>query len=364
MGITDIEIGIVFCFLILSFILGLRHREIFLNSKFNGIDLQMSTALKGVACVLILLGHYIKRRNAFIDTSPFTLLIYYTSTNIALALFMYFSGYGLSLKKPQNGGAYLSIWYQRIKKVYIPLLLTCVIAMLLYAVLPLKFSMDESEILSVPKDIWYFHNFSPEYLITLIPHFLGWKDWYVFCIMIFYSLFYLSQSLTRNNPENQTWVLWLMMISYFVFAYFYFGELEAHWYRFCWIFFGGHIHGKMVQSGRASKWDLLLLIGLSTTIAIESKYMILSYVIAVVIIVICSLINRRFVVNSRVLAFMGAISYFFYLSHIRIGYTLLSYINVYSILVWIFITIVISFGLFIINKLKSRITLSGIIHGN
>ncbi len=244
------------------------------------------------------------------------------------------------------------------------MLLTCVIAMLLYAVLPLKFSMDESEILSVPKEIWYMHNFKPEYLKTLLSHLLGWKDWYVFCIMIFYSLFYLSQSLTRNNPENQTWVLWLMMISYFVFAYFYFGELEAHWYRFCWIFFGGHIHGKMVQSGRASKWDLLLLIGLSTTIAIESKYMILSYVIAVVIIVICSLINRRFVVNSRVLAFMGAISYFFYLSHIRIGYTLLSYINVYSILVWIFITIVISFGLFKINKLKSRITLSGIIHGN
>ena len=75
---------------------------------------------------------------------------------------------------------------------------------------------------------------------------------------------------------------------------------------------------------------------------------------AVAIILICSLINIRYIVKSRVLVFMGTISYFFYLTHARIGYTLISYIGVYSILVWILITIVISYGFFEINKLISN----------
>lgn len=350
---TDIEIGLVLCFLVLAFTLGLRKHGYSQTSRFSGIDLQMSSALKGIACVLILLGHFVKLRNVFIDASPFTLLVYFTSSNVALTLFMYFSGYGLSLKK-YNGGGFLNIWYKRLKKVYIPLLLTCIIAMLIYAILPVKFTLDECETLGVSKDIWYLHSFKPEYLKMLVPHLLGWKVWYVFCIIIFYSLFYLSQSLTRNNPENQTWVLWLMMVTYFVFAYFYFGELEAHWYRYCWIFFGGHVHGKMVQSGKINKWDLMMLLGLSITMIIEGKYMILSYVMAISIIGLCSLLNRRYIVSSRILAFMGTISYFFYLTHIKIGYTLLSYIGIYSILLWLVITIAISYGMYLLKTILSR----------
>lgn len=96
------------------------------------------------------------------------------------------------------------------KKVYLPLLLVCVIAMVLYAILPTKFTLEESESLQVSKDIWYLHNFSPEYFGTLIYHILGWKDWYVFCIIIFYSFFYLSQYLSRKNPQNQTWIMCLL----------------------------------------------------------------------------------------------------------------------------------------------------------
>lgn len=346
MSITDIEIGVVVCFLVVSFIIGLRKREQIISSKYSGIDLQMSTVLKGIACILILLGHYIKRRSPYIETSLFSNLVYYTSTNIALVLFMYFSGYGLSLKIKKREKRYLSIWFKRLKKVYIPLLLTCIIAFIIYAILPCKYSLEESELLSIPQDIWYLHHFSPDYLSSLLPHLFGWKDWYVFCIMIFYTLFYLSLSLTRNNPSNQTWVLWILMTVYFIVAYYYFGKLEAHWYRFCWIFLGGHVHGKMVQCGKFDKCDLLLFLSLTSTIAFESKYMILSYVVAVAIIAMCSFINRKYIVNSRVLMFIGTISYFFYLSHIRIGYTLMSYINVYSIIIWLLVTVVVSFILY------------------
>ena len=242
-------------------------------------------------------------------------------------------------------GGYFSSWYKRLKKVYIPLLITCVLAMLLYIFLPVKFSIEESELIGFPKDIWYLHNFKPEYFKTLMHHLFGWKDWYVFCIMIFYSLFYLSQSMTRSNPSSQSFVLWLMLVVYFVLAYFYFGKPEAHWYRYCWAFFLGHVHGKMVQSGKTNKWDFLMLAGLLTTIVFESIFMILSYIVAVVIIIICSIINRRHYIDSRVLAFMGGISYFFYLSHVRIGYTIMAYSDVNSVFLWVAITIITSFGL-------------------
>ena len=345
MSFNNIEFIVLIVMMVLLFLLGLRKREAVNVGKYTGIDLPMSTALKGIACVLILMGHFAARKLAIGDTTPITRVVYLTTANIALALFMYFSGYGLSLKKPNCGGGHLSSWYNRIKKVYFPLLITCVIAMLLYTILPVKFSLEESEIVGFPKDIWYMHNFKPDYLKILAPHLFGWKDWYVFCIMIFYSFFYLSQSLTRSNPANQTWVLWLMMVVYFIFAYFYFGKAEAHWYRYCWAFFLGHVHGKTVQCGKVNKWDVLMLVGLLVTIIVESRFMILSYITAVLIIIVCSLINKKYYINSCLLAFMGGISYFFYLSHERLGYTAMAYTEINSVILWVVITIIISFAL-------------------
>lgn len=345
---NDIElIGLVLV-LCLLFLFGLRKRVDAIDSRFSGIDLPMSTAIKGISCVLILMGHFAARKIAVEDASRITFFVYRTTANIALALFMYFSGYGLSMKKPIRG--YLSIWYKRIKKVYIPLLITCVIAMLLYSVLPERYSIEESELLGFPKDIWYMHNFNTAYLKTLIPHLFGWKDWYVFCIMIFYSLFYLSQSMTRSNPINQTWVLCLMMIAYFVFAYFCFGKAEAHWYRYCWAFFFGHIHAKMVQSGKMSRWDILMQVILLSMILLENRYLIFSYIVALVIIVVCSILNKKYIINSRSLAFMGGISYFFYLSHMRIGYALMDYTDVCSVLLWVAITVSVSWLLLKLYK--------------
>ena len=215
--------------------------------------------------------------------------------------------------------------------------------MFFYALLPVKFTVEESLMLSVPKDIWYIHHLSQDFWGILVPHLFGWKDWYVFCIMIFYTLFYLSLSITRKQPENQTWVLWIMMIVYFVFAYFFFGKPEAHWYRYCWAFFIGHIHAKMVKMGKTNYWDLTMLAVLLATILLESMFMILSYIIAVIIIAICSLLSKRFTMNSKVMAFMGGISYFFYLSHGRISGVLMPYSGCYSVFLWVVSTIAVSY---------------------
>lgn len=277
------------------------------------------------------------------NPTHFSFLVYLTTANIALTLFMYFSGYGLSLKTSRDYG--WLIWFKRIKKVYIPLLFTCVMAILIYAILPEFSSIEIAEQLRIPKDIALLHHLSVDNVIIIVTHALGWRDWYVFCIMIFYSIFYLSLYLTKNNPQYQTVLLWLMMVVYFVLAYLYFGPQEAHWYRYCWAFFLGHIHAKMVKNDSVNKWDLMLLGILSIQIIIESIYMIASYMTAVVILIVCSIINKKYYMNSPVLAFMGGVSFFFYLSHIRIGYTLMAYINFYSVIFWVLLTVAISFGL-------------------
>lgn len=339
MCFNDIEFLIIFLLTFILFISGLTKREVIVNDKYPGIDLPMSSALKGVACVFILMGHFVSRRTNIVDAPIVSKLVYLTTANIALAIFMFFSGYGLTLKKTVWGGR---IYINRLKKVYLPLLYTCIIALILYTLLPSKFTLIESDELSVPKDIWFLHHFTIDYIGILASHVLGWKDWYVFCIMFFYSFFYLSGFLTR---KNQTWVLWLMFIIYYVCAYFYFGPLEAHWYRYCWAFFLGHIYAKMVLTRQTRKLDMLMEGLLLSTILIESPFMILSYLIAVLVLCVSSRLNKRYVMNNRLLAFMGAISYFFYLSHERIGYTILAYTNIYSVLLWVLITIIISFAL-------------------
>lgn len=221
--------------------------------------------------------------------------------------------------------------------------------MLLYALLPVKFSLEESGMLSVPQDIWYLHTFTPDSFKILVPHLFGWKDWYVFCIMIFYSFFYLSQSLTRSKPLYQTRILWLMLVAYYTIAFIYIGKAEAHWYRYCWVFFLGHISAKYIQ--KETCWlDLMMLIALSLTILFESPLMMISWLVALIILLIGSRLNKNYVMNSKPLIFLGGISYFFYLSHIRICYILMSYSLYFSVLLWVIITIVVSYALSIIYR--------------
>lgn len=340
--------------MLILFFCSLKKRDNELIARFSGIDLSMSVALKGIACVLILMGHFVNRRWNVIEPSLFSQAIYYTTANVALVLFMYFSGYGLILKGINNSSI-SAAWLKRLKKVYGPLLFVSIVSLIVYSILPVRFSTEESQLLTVPQDIEYLHNFSSNHLRPLIAHALGWKDWYVFCIIIFYSFFYLSKFITRDQIEGLTLVLWIMLGVYFVLAFIFFGKEEAHWYRFCWSFFLGHVHAKMAQSEKVNKSDIVLLIVLMTTILFEGWTMILSYCVAVIIIVLCSVLNKKYLINNKALAFMGGISYFFYLSHERLGYVFVAYFGIWSVLLWVLITIMISFCLSKLYTLVSSV---------
>ena len=75
------------------------------------IDLNMSKAMKGIACVFILLGHYGQRKAALMPDAGFiSKAVWMSTANIGLVWFMFFSGYGLSLKHMEKSEIMRKWW--------------------------------------------------------------------------------------------------------------------------------------------------------------------------------------------------------------------------------------------------------------
>ena len=141
--VPDIENIVILVVLLTLFFVGIKtkqERAIITNTVWTylTIDKNTSIALKGIACVFVLMGHYgTWLLNTGIDCGAWsvTTMLTHTTANIALAWFVFFSGYGLSLKlydKDKIG----RVWIKRLEKLYFPLLYVCLCAVLIYWVLP------------------------------------------------------------------------------------------------------------------------------------------------------------------------------------------------------------------------------------
>ena len=150
--------------------------------------------------------------------------------------------------------------------------------------------------------------------------------------MIF-SLFYLSYFVMKKTGWNQTLVLSFMMVAYFVWAYKVFGPPAAHWYRFIWTFLLGHIIAR--QSSEDKSFVLLMLLPFVGLMLLECKVMIADYWLGIYGLLIASVLNRYFEVKKgSAILFLGSISYFYYLCHVRLGYQLMTYMGINDLLFW------------------------------
>lgn len=334
MYIIDVEnllIAIILCFF---FFFSLRKKNNYSGGQLLIIDLNMSKAMKGVACVFILLGHYGQRKNGLVPAGLFSKTVWCSTANIGLVWFMFFSGYGLSLKHMVKEKVFRE-WWNRLLKVYLPLLFTSVIAIMIYALLPVKYNPSTAKALWIVDEIAAIHDGR---FCDWIPSLFGWLDWYVFCIMIFYSLFYLSYYLMKRTGWNQTLILSAMMVLYFVWAYKIFGPLAAQWYRFIWAFLLGHIIAR--QKSEDKSYMLLLFLPFVGLIFLEGKVMIADYLLAVYGLLLVSVLNRWYEVKGGApILFLGSISYFYYLCHVRIGYQLMTYMGINDLLFWTLLTV-------------------------
>lgn len=329
--VSDYEQLFLLVLIAIIFCCGLKKKTNITESKGPTLDLNYSSVLKGIGCLFVAMGHY--EANVHINsTSPsleeywFGSTIWHTTANVGLVWFMFISGYGLTASRNRIANHWNTM-KRRVLKVYAPLLFVAIIAFPLYLYNG-----------AVANDLDYF------------LHFFGLDDWYVTCIIIFYCLFYISDyfssklSTTKKNHSNsETLILFTFLVTYYIIAYYIAGRGHAHYYRLTWAFLFGHL---LVVYKDIPKWLLVicLLFGLST-FYFESRYMIMSFVLAIVIIIICVFLNRYFEQKSKILLSLGLISYFFYLAHERICWSIMTIISRKDLLIWILFTVFVSYML-------------------
>ena len=346
---TDIEYIAMFIIMAILFIVGLKPRnKNIVGNVFLAIDLNMSGAMKGIACVFVLMGHW-KLLTVSSDMHVawgISRLVWNFTANIALFWFMFFSGYGLS-KKNYDGVAIKYLWWMRVKKIYLPLLIVCVVMVVLQDLLPFK----DGTIYKQLETFDMLHHISADNIPTIVLRSLGWADWYVICILYFYSFFYLTLWLSKKYNISQTYILFGFMVLYLAVAIPFCGFQRAHYYRYCWVFFLGHIIAKW-ESIPNKKIAVFMLTVLAVTLILENGMRITNiiltdsaYAMAIMMLYVVSAINKRYEMQGKAMLFLGSISYFFYLCHIRIGFFLIWYIGVIDVVVWTLVTLVIAYAL-------------------
>lgn len=303
------------------------------------VDKTASDVMKAIACIFVLIGHWATNlQNSGVELGVVARVSWYTTANIALCWFMFFSGYGLSLK--ENSKIPIGRdWWKRVKKIYTPLLIVCLCAFVICIFLPNKGL--EKTWSNFNENVHMMHPFEVCYIKPLLRSAFGLFDWYVSCILIFYSIFYLTLYISRKADVNHTILLALGLLLYNVIALKVFGWEQAHYFRFPWIFMLGHLVAVYKKNPKVV--NILTICAFIPTIIIHDKVMVACFVLAVIGLLFFAAISRRYYLGGKVLLFLGSISYFFYLSHTRIGYTLLAYTGIKSMLLWITITIIVSY---------------------
>lgn len=340
MLVSDIEYILVFLLMLIGIVGGVKKRATLIDAtslSLLAIDKKWTDVIKGIACVFVLMGHYGQRMFDYDMPLGVSKLVWFTTANIALCWFMFFSGYGLSLKdysKAKIG----SEWWKRAMKIYLPLLLVCVCSMLVYAILP-DYGLENKWNMFTPY-IHMLHSFDPSFLPQVLRGTFGLFDWYVSCILIFYTIFYVSVYLSRKINVNHTILLAIFMLAYNVVAYFVFGWGSAHYFRYPWIFMLGHVVATYKKNNRLLNIGVLVIFAISTLI--HDKIQLCCFASSIIGILVFSYLSRKYEFSGRVMLTLGSISYFFYLSHVRIGYTLLAYLEVHSVFVWILISVAVA----------------------
>lgn len=344
--VSDYEhIVIIFC-LLTFFVLGLKAKTNMckMDNREFILDKNFSNALKGIACVLILMSHYESATHMRLDYYPWGIskVIFSTSANMGLVWFMFISGYGLT--KSKIGDIEIGKdFIKRIGKVLIPMLIVYVCSFIVFAFIDRIAFISPDEAIAVPRDYFMFNNtieFSWIYILT-IP-FRQW--WYVWCIFFYYIFFYLSLYVNKKTTLGVTLPLFALLVVYYFVSYNIAGQNYAHYYRLTWAFFAGHIVGYYKNIKR---WVRLVSIGfMILSILLEDKFQIVSFCMAMGILCIVSRLNKFYDFKGSILLWLGSISYFFYLSHRRISWVIMEATCFVDLIIWLLLSLIVSYVIY------------------
>lgn len=349
----DFEYITILIILIFIFIHGLKKRNQPLQTL--KLDKSFSNALKGIGCILILISHfynmYYWQSNSNISWLHLSKLCGNFSANAALVIFMFISGYGLTISHSKKE-PFIYFCRSRLWKVYKPLLIVCIISFIIYTLLPNSFSIEQLTYHRIT-DIVHKSHYIFQYPTDIILFSIGYLDWYVYCIAIFYIIYWLSVRFT-NKTNKRSFLLLILMIIYYIIAYTYIGKEQAHFYRFPWAFLAGHFVANIQQYTTKQKLCLGFIYTIFTGITIynEDIIQVLGWIIAICILILAFLLNNNYYIEGKNITTLGNISYYVYLTHTRIAFIFILYIGLNSLIIAIILSIIISAILYKIENRK------------
>lgn len=112
--------------------------------------------------------------------------------------------------------------------------------------------------------------------------------------------------------DIQSYILWGILLIYLICAMLLLDEGKAHYYRYPWAFFSGHVFTRLSVSTKKQKCILLLLtFALLLPVAINSRLYVYISCLSIILLFIVSVINRKYYFDGKVL--LGLSTYILFL---------------------------------------------------
>ncbi|WP_042271337.1 acyltransferase family protein [[Clostridium] dakarense] len=263
----------------------------------DALSKHMCNSIKGIAAISVVLHHISQRLSYVKFLEPFRYVGY-----LAVALFFFYSGYGM-MKSFESKANYLkNFWTKRIPKVVLPFIFANILFVIVY-------SFFNKAVYS-PKDTVYF--------ILGIKLIDGFK-WYILAIITFYIGFYFSFKYLKGNKSM---VGMFLVITGYCYVNHKLGNGEW-WYNSVYCFLMGLLYGRYSEIiiNFIKKRYLTVLLVLSVLFSIYHEDAIFNLGIvttnlaAIFFVVLCVCICMKFSIGNEITIFLGSISYEIYLMH-------------------------------------------------
>lgn len=270
-------------------------REYDLNRFHGAISMSNSLMFKAIACILIVLHHYAQLN---IDGTIINRILYTYAGFIPVAIFFFFSGYGLMEAEKKNHSTFVSFLSKRLLRVYKPFIIINIIAMVIY-----KFAGVAD----------YFHS---DFLLYLIGFkFVDNVTWFVNVVFLFYLFFFVAMRL--KNPLIQVASICLLQYIFLLI-----NEYYLHWWiSGIWAFPIGVLYSLYRESfAKYFSRHLIYLFLLCLLLLVYSSIgVILVSEVRYTFVLLCIIVFSCFLsVNLPTCNYLGNISYELYLVHMKV----------------------------------------------
>ena len=265
-----------------------------------------SNVIKGLACLLIVAHHFCARLMAKGFDDVLTNFIGVRGGVVGVAIFFFLSAWGLSESQKRNNYSFIAFVKRRLSKVYFPLIIT---NFLYYFFL-------------VGWDVLSF-SYSDLILSTLNLRLIDGVLWFCNTILIFYLIFYLS-FLPKKNWAKVALCMVLTLLYSFVSTWIY---PDAPFYVYSIIGFPFGMVCSMYKDSFSKMsvsgiWMiaclLLLMIGALSLPAYRNLFLMNSFCLILLFVLLTIIQRVSFSARLVVLPFIGIYSYEIYLLHNKV----------------------------------------------